>query len=507
MALAIETMECGVVESVLAYLALFDLGIGAAVVRYVVRFRETQERDELNRVFSTSLAIFAGLGLVALAITLTLAFGWSRPLGVPEDVSGAARWLLVLLGLNLAVGLPLGVYDSVLYALGRFPLRTAVQLSVLSVRTAAFLWIIQRGGGLVEIGLAITVLGVLQHVVLLSIVHWLLPNLRFSVRFLTRSTFRTICGYSMWAFVAMIAGRISFSTDAIVISAFLTPEYITYFAIAARLVDYGKTAVQSATGVLTPAISTLEVKGDFAAIRGVLITGSRCVVWFILPFQLGFMFFGYTFLSMWMDDQIAVAAFIPLLALSSTLTLATSQFVSARLLYGMGRLGWFARATIAEALANLVLSLLLVHKFGIVGVAIGTAIPNLLFNLCLSSTFVRQLTCVWAAISEGHSCCLSPPHSCLCRRGMVGAAISASRQLGPHCYWPGPLARWHILSRVASLNRTSARGCTNEWHTRAARHRHVLLRRQQQLLRYRHRGHVDVSGHILFREHCSRVPL
>ena len=179
-------------------------------------------------------------------------------MGVPEDVAPAARWLLVLLGLNLAVGLPLGVYDSVLYSLGRFPLRTAVQLTILAVRTAAFLWILHGGGGLIEIGLAITFCGVLQNVILLSIVHWLLPNLRFSIRFIDRSTYRMIRSYSMWAFLAMIAQRVSFSTDAIVISAFLTPEYITYFAIAARLVEYGKNAVQSGTAVLTPTISTLE---------------------------------------------------------------------------------------------------------------------------------------------------------------------------------------------------------------------------------------------------------
>ena len=371
------------VESVLAYLALFDLGIGAAVVRYVARFQETREDDELDRVFSTSLAIFAGLGLLALAITLALAFVWSRPLGVPEDVASAARWLLVLLGLNLAVGLPLGVYDSVLYALGRFPLRTAVQLSVLALRTATFLWILHRGGGLLEIGLAITFFGVLQHVILLSIVHRLVPKLRFSIRFVDRSTFHTIRGYSLWAFMAMVAGRISFSTDAIVISAFLTPEYITYFAIAARLIEYGKNAVQSATAVLTPTISRLDAKEDFEGIRRVLIAGSRCVVWFILPVQLGMMFFGYTFLSMWMGDRIAEQSFSPLLALSLTLTLATSQFISARLFYGVGLLHWFAWGTIAEALANLVISLALVRQFGITGVAIGTAIPNIVFNLAL----------------------------------------------------------------------------------------------------------------------------
>ena len=47
------------VESVLAYLMLFDLGVAASVVRYVARFEATRNQDALNRVFSASVCIFA----------------------------------------------------------------------------------------------------------------------------------------------------------------------------------------------------------------------------------------------------------------------------------------------------------------------------------------------------------------------------------------------------------------------------------------------------------------
>src|SRR5437764_8983721 len=55
------------VESVLAYFTLFDLGIAACVVRFVARFHATGDRDELNRLVSTSLALFLGLGALLLA--------------------------------------------------------------------------------------------------------------------------------------------------------------------------------------------------------------------------------------------------------------------------------------------------------------------------------------------------------------------------------------------------------------------------------------------------------
>src|SRR5437868_13309075 len=38
-----------VVESILAYFTLFDLGIAACLVRYVAKFHVTDERTELNK--------------------------------------------------------------------------------------------------------------------------------------------------------------------------------------------------------------------------------------------------------------------------------------------------------------------------------------------------------------------------------------------------------------------------------------------------------------------------
>jgi O-antigen/teichoic acid export membrane protein len=380
------------VESVLAYLMLFDLGVAASVVRYVARFEATRDRDSLNRVFSTSVCIFAVAGLLVFLLSVIGALAGGYLFDLPPDLEVEGRCLLVLLGFNLAVGLPLGVYPCVLDGLGRYPAKTAIRTVTLLIRVPLFLMVVWSDLGLVGLGWVITGLNVAEHLTMAVVVRRYLPQLRFSLALADRATFRTIRGYSLDAFLAMVAGRISFQTDAIVIGAFLAPQYITFFAVAGKLVDYAKTALRTLTAVLTPAASTLEARGDTTAIRRMLLNSTRYTVWVLLPIQIGLLLLGKPFLVNWLGSRrYADLCFPTLVILALPLTLAMSQSVPARILYGIGRLRWYARAMMAEALVNLVLSILLVRPLGIEGVAWGTTIPNVLSSLAVGVYVCRLL--------------------------------------------------------------------------------------------------------------------
>src|SRR5262249_55621846 len=162
----------------------------------------------------------------------------------------------------------------------------------------------------------------------------------------------------------------------IVIGALLDAEHITYFALAGRLVEYAKNSLRAVTTVLTPAVSTLEARGDLPGIRRILLDSTRYVLWLILPIQVGLLVLGKPFLARWMGPPYDELSYPTLVILTVSLGLLISQSVSSRILYGIGRLRWFARMLLLEAAANLVLSIVLASPLGIEGVALGTAIPS-----------------------------------------------------------------------------------------------------------------------------------
>jgi len=379
------------VEATVAYFTLLDLGIGISVVRYVAKFEEIEDREQLNRVFCTTLYIFVGAAALIVSATAGAAWVWTQPFGVPAELAQDTRWLILLLGANVAAGLVASVFGSVLHALGRFPAKTMIETGSRIAGAGFMLAVLAAGGGLVE--LAVVVLGctMVRGTLEAAAARRYLPHLNFSPRLANRETFCTIRGYSVRAFVVLVAGRISYSSDAIVIGAFLAPQWITFFVVAGRLTEYVRDAVWSLTAVLTPAISALETRGDHAAIRRTFLDGTRYTLMLVLPVAMGLLILGKPFLTLWLDAPHAEASYPVLVILTIGMVFALSQSVAGRILYGMGQLSWLTVAVVLEAVANILISVSLIGPFGIEGVAMGTAVPCVAMHAALACYVCRLL--------------------------------------------------------------------------------------------------------------------
>src|SRR4051794_23414095 len=129
-----------IVEAILAYFTLFDLGIAACLVRFVAKYHATDERAELNKLVSACLAVFA---IAAACVLLTggvlvpfVAPGLERKLGGHGDVAPFMFLMLV----NLAITLPLSVFPTILDGLQRFAAKSAVRLAFLGVRVGGIIY-------------------------------------------------------------------------------------------------------------------------------------------------------------------------------------------------------------------------------------------------------------------------------------------------------------------------------------------------------------------------------
>ena len=360
--------------SITGYYGLFDLGIRSSIVRYVAKYSATDDHEELNRLLNTALFSYSVIGLVALAVTILGAIHLTSIFHISGSFQNTARVLFLMVGAALAIGFPLGVFGGVLQGLQRFYFVNITSTVSTLLRCALIVLVLRRGGGLLSVALVTVCMPVLAA--LMNAAHALrLLRLRFAPRYVDRASLRRIANYSGATFLIMLSWRLRFKTDAMVIGTFLSSAAITYFTVGSRLVDYAGEVVTGLAQIIDPMSSHSEATGDMNRLRKIFVAGNRACAFIILPIAAALAILGKSVIEVWVGHRYIATSYPVLLVLLVPSTFMLAQAASGRTLFGMGKHHALAVVTLLEGIANLVLSIVLVRRFGVIGDALGTAIP------------------------------------------------------------------------------------------------------------------------------------
>ena len=364
-----------VVEGTLAFLTVLDLGVGVCLLRAVARGAATGDTDGVSRTASACLWVFAGAGLVAVAVGGPVLWVMAPRLARAAGDLDVLPFALLMLA-NLALALPLSVFPTVLDGLERFAAKSLVRVLALLGRTAGIVAVVDAGAGLVPLAGVYTLALLAEHAALAVLCYRAVPGLRL-VRRADRAALREVRTSSTDAFLAMLAGRVTGQAGAVVVGMVLAVELAAVYASAARLLDYAKTLLRTVTATLTPGVAALDARGDHQGVRDLFLTATRWVLYLAIPVHLGLWAFGRPFLVRWLGPEVGGAAAPAAAVLAGTLTVGVAQSAASRILYGLGHLRWFARLALLEGAVNLLLTLVLVRPVGVTGVAWAVAVPNL----------------------------------------------------------------------------------------------------------------------------------
>ncbi|MCK4463320.1 MAG: polysaccharide biosynthesis protein, partial [Candidatus Omnitrophica bacterium] len=214
------------------------------------------------------------------------------------------------------------------------------------------------------------------------------PYLELSLKLIDKSRVKSIFNYSFFTFVIQIGNRLRFGIDNFLIAGFVGMGFVTVYSIAARLIAYFTKFIASAVGVMIPVFSQYEGRDDYNSIRQKFILMTKISSYLSIFVGGALIVFGDAFIERWLGKEYSTA--YPLLLILVVPTIfALMQTPSLQLLYGISKHKFHAIVNSIEGVANLILSLILVQKFGLIGVALGTAIP-----MAITKLFVQPMyTC------------------------------------------------------------------------------------------------------------------
>ncbi len=172
--------------------------------------------------------------------------------------------------------------------------------------------------------------------------------------------------------------KLVFATDSIVIGAFLPISALTYYAIGGTLIEQLRTFVTSMASILNPLSSSLDARKQTGALAVVVVTGAKAAMLLGLPLCIGFILLGSRFIYIWMGAEYAGPAGVVLAVLSVGHLIGLPYYTISGVLYGLGRHRVVAMSRIFEGVVNVALSIALITRYGLVGVALGTIIPHII---------------------------------------------------------------------------------------------------------------------------------
>jgi len=368
------------VASLTYYFQLLDLGYGSGVVRQVTEADARQDVDRVNRILSTFVGVYGALGAAAaIGVTVLVLFLLPHFPRISPGQVWTAQVLLAIIGLRVVVGFPMSVFGAVTNARQRFALNNSVAI-VLSLLNALVTYLVLSSGhGLVPLVASTTALSLLGYGAYVWTAHRAFPPLRIRPRLFDRRIVREVTTFSVYFFMIDIAVQIGFNLDNLVIGGVLGTTAVAIYAVTLRIADYQRQLCSQVNNLLFPVVVRFGSVGRTDALRDTLVEGTRIALVMVVGVTICVIGFASPLVHAWMGPGFEESV-PPLVVLAIAGVALVGQGPLGNVLLGTGRHKLVAVVAFLEALANLVLSLLLVHRFGILGVALGTAIPVLVAN-------------------------------------------------------------------------------------------------------------------------------
>lgn len=377
------------VGSFMGYYGLMDFGLNTAVQRFISKAIGLRDDDEINKVVNTTLFIFAIIGAVALIISLIVAFLVPMLIKNITEVE-IFRKLILILGFNFAVGFPLRVFSGVLAANIRYDLNGAVEIIKIVFRTILIIFFLKNGYGIMALAAITFFIDIGGYISKYFIVMRLYKYITISKELIDKSKIKSLFNYSIYTFIAQIADQLRFNIDNLVIVTFIGLNPVTLYSIAARLIRYCIDFITATIGVLMPVFSHYESIGDYNSIREKFTLTTKISSYLSILIGGALIIFGRCFIERWMGGGYAKAYPI-LIILLVPAVFALMQSPTIQLLQGISKHKFFAMSNFFEGLANLILSIIFVKKYGLAGVALGTAIPMIIIKLVVQPTYTCYL--------------------------------------------------------------------------------------------------------------------
>lgn len=458
--------------SVTGYMGLLELGLVPALAQSVAVYRSRGDAAGLNRAASTALVLL--ILLAAIPLLLLGAVPWAvGVLNIPPPLRRHAVAVFAIAIVGFAARMPLAAFQAILLGTQRQDRCNQLWIAIITAKFIFAVLLLVAGFRLIAI-IAMEALvhlgaGVLQ-------VRWAkaeVPGLALRWHLAERREASSLVSFGTSLLAISVCSLIIEQTDRLVISAFMPIAMVTYYAAPWKIYAFAYSVPTTLVQAVSPLASDLFGRGDTERLVQLFLRMTKYTVAVSWPLVLSLGFCASFLLNLWMGPEFAEYGVV-LQVLVASFAVTAHNHAGYSILVGTRRIGptvW--QYSLPQAILKLVLSIWLVGRLGILGVALGTLVPAVVLEPIWLRFMLRELGLPWgrflrqvvlptaapaaaAFVPLGIGAWYLDPHSVLLPLVAAGCCLAYAA-----AFWFGSLApaeRSELLAHVPFRARTRSSG-------------------------------------------------
>jgi len=356
------------VNTVTAFLSLIDLGLNAALTKYIAEYHAKADWESLYGLLNSARSLYVLIGVLGLTIFVILGRYASLLFHISTGTQQQIWPVFLLAGLVFLISSLSMVYVALPLALQRYDISTKLNISQLTLLNLAMLGLVLFGFQLKAIFLA----NLGTTVLLLWAYRWyfkkLLPGIKLGYAW-SGAQIKKIYEFGLLAAITNLASNSLIQLDRFIVPIFTGPGLLTYYSLPGNVAQKTYGLVGSLGTVFFPLTSAFSATGDLGKIKEIYKKLFRNFTLIAAGLTTAIVIFAYKILFYWLGKDFADRGTQILIILALTYFILAVYGSLTNFLLGMGQVKFLVYFSVSLAILNLVLLLSLVPSFGILGAA------------------------------------------------------------------------------------------------------------------------------------------
>ncbi|SHO51460.1 oligosaccharide flippase family protein [Desulfopila aestuarii] len=383
------------VSNFIGYYGLLNMGVGSAITRYMARSIAMNDNYGLNSVANTAITMFSTTGLIAIILSIIFSTPLTTFFQIDPSQSSNFQNIIILLGIATGLSFPSGVFSAMITAKECYLTVNIVNIFISILRAVLTILILESGLGLSGIAYPSLIATIISLLAFSIISKKVVPEFVLMKQFIRSKTLKMLLLYGGYSTIISISDLIRLQIDSLVIGKFIGTDQVGIYAIAALIVQYFLKIIVSGMGVLKPRFAALEGSNELSELQETFLKSLSVSSFISCGAGMLLLIFGDFFINFWVGPEFEGA--IPVLyILTIAYIFALAQTPGIALMFALNKHRYYAFVTTIEALVNVCLSIYLASTLGIIGVALGTAIPMMIVKIFIQPFYTSRIAAISA---------------------------------------------------------------------------------------------------------------